>query len=175
MRIFRSQVPRLGEEIVDTLCRDGDIEVEPQNRDEAILDVRSILDEYLRQESKLVSDVRDHMDERQITYDKFGKVKGMLADERGHATGDAGIKWIVGQIIEAFLISNHVEEVYADDYLMRKKMLLVFQRILVDEADLDKQARARIRNVREGTAEWEFEYKKALEEIMKKKGLESEG
>ncbi len=173
MRIFRSQVPRLGEEIVDTLGREGDIEVVPENREEAILDVRSILDEYLRQESKVVQDVRDYMHERQITYDQFGKVKGMLADERGHPTGDDGIRWIIGQIIEAFLMSNHVEEVYSDDYLMRKKMNVLFRRILVDEADLDKEARARIKNVREGTQDWEFEYKKALEEIMKKKGLET--
>ena len=173
MRIYRSQVPRLGEEIVDTLTREGDIEVEPQNREEAILDVRSILDEYLRQETKVVQDVRDYMHERQITYDKFGKVKGQLADERGHPTGDDGIRWIVGQIIEAFMISNHVEEVFSEDFLMRRKMMILFQRILVDEADLDKEARARIKNAREGTDNWEFEYKKAIEEIKRKKGLEA--
>lgn len=173
MRIYRSQVPRLGEEIVDTLCVEGDIEVEPQSREEAILDVRSILDEYLRQETKVVQDVRDYMHERQITYDKFGKVKGQLADERGHPTGDDGIRWIIGQIIEAFMISNHVEEVFSEDFLMRRKIMVVFRRILVDEADLDKEARARIKNVREGTDEWEFEYKKAIEEIKRKKGLEA--
>jgi hypothetical protein len=173
VRIYRSQVPRLGEEIVDTLILEGDIEVEPQNREEAILDVRSILDEYLRQETKVVQDVRDYMHERQITYDKFGKVKGQLADERGHPTGDDGIRWIIGQIIEAFMISNHVEEVFSEDFLMRRKMMILFRRILVDEADLDKEARSRIKNVREGTDDWEFEYKKAIEEIKRKKGLEA--
>ncbi len=174
MRIYRSQIPRLAEEILETLVREGDIEIAPQNMNEAVQDVRAIMDEYMRQESKLVQEVRDLMHERQITYDQFGKIKGQLCEERGHPTGDDGIRWIAGQILEAFMISNHVDEVFSEDFLMRRKMMILFRRILIDEADLDKEARSKIKNVREGTAEWEMEYKKALDEIRKRRGLSSD-
>ena len=174
MRIYRSQIPRLAEEIIQTLARENDIEVSPEQANEAVQDLRAIMDEYLRQESKIVQEVRDIMHQRQITYDQFGKIKGQLCDERAHPTGDDGIRWIIGQILEAFMISNHVEEVYSEDFLMRRKMMQIFRRILIDEADLDKEARTKIKNVREGTAEWEIEYKKAIEEIRKRRGLESE-
>ena len=172
MRIYRSQVPRLAEAIIQTLVREDDIEVDERNVPEAILDVRSIMEEYLRRESRVVQETRDLMHERQITYDQFGKVKSQLAESRGHLTGDDGIRWIIGQILEAFMISHHVEEVFSEDYAMRKKMMALFRKHLIEEADLDKEARQRIKNVREGTAEWEMEYKKALEEIKRKKGLE---
>ena len=173
MRIYRSQIPRLAEEIIEGFRREGDIEVEPANVAEAVQDIRAIMDEYQRQESKLVAEVRDFMHDRQITYDQFGKIKGQLCEERNHPTGDDGIRWIIGQILEAFMISNHVEEVYAEDFLMRRKMMVTFRRILIDEADIDREARAKIRNVREGTPDWEFEYKKAVDEIKRKRGLES--
>ena len=173
MRIYRSQVPRLAEEILETLVREEDIAITPVNLSEADQDLRAIMDEYMRQESKIVQEVRDIMHERQITYDKFGKVKGQLCEERNHPTGDDGIRWIIGQILEAFMISNHVDEVFSEDFLMRRKMMIVFRRILIDEADLDKEARSKIRNIREGTADWEIEYKKALSDIRRKRGLES--
>jgi len=173
VRIYRSQIPRLAEEIIEGLRREGDIEVEPANVAEAVQDVRAIMDEYMRQESKIVADVRDLMHERQITYDQFGKIKGQLCEERDHPTGDDGIRWIIGQILEAFMISNHVEEVFSEDFLMRRKMMATFRRILIDEADIDREARSKIKNIREGTPEWEFEYKKAVEEIKRKKGLEA--
>jgi hypothetical protein len=172
VRIYRSQVPRLAEEIVTTLMGEDDIEVVPDNVTETVQDVRAIMDEHGRQEAKIVREVRDYMHERQITYDQFGKIKGQLCEEHNHPTGDDGVRWIIGQIIESFLMSNHVEEVYAEDFLMRRKMMLIFRRILIDEADLDREARTKIRNVREGTAEWEFEYKKALDDIRKKRGLD---
>lgn len=172
MRLFRSQIPRLSEEIIGTLVRESDIEVVPANMAEAAKDLQAIMDEYLRQESKLVQEVRDVMHEGQITYDQFGKVKSKLADERAHPTGDDGIRWIINQILEGFMISNHVDEVFSEDFLMRRKMMILFKRHLIDEADLDKEARAKIKNVRMGTPEWDFEYRRAIEEIKRKKGLE---
>ncbi len=173
MRIYRSQVPRLAEDIVQTLVRDEDIEIRPERMAEAIQDVRAIMDEYLRQESKIVQEVRDLMHERQITYDQFGKIKAQVCEERGHPSGDDGIRWIAGQILEAFMISANVEEVYTEDYVMRRKMMVIFRRHLIDEADLDREARQKIKNIREGTAEWEMEYRKVLDEIKRKRGLES--
>jgi len=172
VRIYRSQVPRLAEEIVETLIKEEDIEVRPESAPEAVQDIRAIMDEHLRQESKIVQKVRDIMHERQITYDQFGRVKSQVCEEYGHLSGDDGIRWIIGQILENFMITHHVEEVFSDDFTMRKKMMNIFKRQLIDEADLDREARSRIKNVREGTPEWELEYKKALEEIRRKKGLQ---
>lgn len=133
--------------------------------------MRAILEEYLRQESKVVQETRELMEQRQITYDQFAKVKGGIADEKGHKTGDDGIRYIASQILEMFMISNHVDEVFGEDRQMRKTLMGLFRKHLIDEADLDKEVRARLKNLRPGSDKWDIEYKRVMDEVRRKRGL----
>jgi hypothetical protein len=171
MRLYRSQVPRIAEDIVDTLQLEGDIVVEAPNREDAIQDLRAILDEYLRQESRVVQATREFMENNNITYDQFGKVKSRIAEERMHPTGDDGIKYIAGQILENFMISKYVDEVFGEDRGMRKIIMRIFRQHLVEEAELDREVRGRLKNLRPGTEKWEIEYKRQMDEVRRRKGL----
>jgi YD repeat-containing protein len=171
MRLYRSQIPRLAEEVIGTLALDGDIVVEMAERPEAEQDIRAIMDEYLRQEHRVVQETREIMEQRQITYDQFGRIKGQVADSKGHPTGDDGIRWIVGQILENFMISKYVEEVFGEDRTMRKTMMRLFRKHLVEEADLDREVRGRLKNMRPGSDRWDIEYRRVLDDVRRKRGL----
>jgi hypothetical protein len=68
--------------------------------------------------------------------------------------------------------SAHIEEIYADDATLRRKMRDILKKhMAVDEA-LDEEVRRRIRNLQEGTATWDVEYQKVLEQIKRNRGLE---
>lgn len=171
MRLYRSQIPRIAEDLIATLILDGDIVVEAENRKDAEEDIRAIMDEYLRQEHRVVQATREHMERHNVTYDQFGKVKSKFADDWHHPTGDDGIRWICGQILEGFMISNHVDEVFGEDRLMRKTLMRLFRKHLIEEADLDREVRGRLKNLRPGTDKWEIEYRRVLDEVRRKRGL----
>jgi hypothetical protein len=171
MRLYRSQIPRLAEDIIGTLALGGEIVVEMAERPEAEQDVRAIMDEYLRQEHRVVQETREIMEQRQITYDQFGRIKGQVADSKGHPTGDDGIRWIVGQILENFMISKYIEEVFGEDRAMRKAIMGLFRKHLIEEADLDREVRTRLKNLRPGTDKWDIEYRRVMEDVRRKRGL----
>lgn len=171
MRLYRSQVPRIAEDIIRTLILEGDIVVEPDHVEDAERDLHAIMEEYVRQDNKVVQATREMMEARQITYDQFGKTKAQVAEESGHPTGDEGIKWVTGQIIENFMISRFVDEVFGEDRNMRKTILKIFRKHLVEEADLDREVRARLKNIRPGSPQWDIEYRRIMEEVRRKRGL----
>ncbi len=171
MRLYRSQIPRISEDIIGTLQLDGDIVVDNADRAEAEQDIRAILDEYLRQESRVVQETREFMEVNQITYDQFGRVKSQFAEKRTHPTGDDGIRWIIGQVLENFMISRYVAEVFGEDRKMRKTLMRLFRKHLIEEADLDREVRSKLKNMRPGTEKWEIEYRRVMDDVRRKRGL----
>ncbi len=171
MRLYRSQIPGIAEDIIATLQLDGDIVVDNDDRTDAEQDIRAIMDEYLRQESRVVQETREFMEQHQITYDQFGRIKSQFADKRSHPTGDEGIRWIMGQVLENFMISRYVAEVFGEDRKMRKTLMRLFRKHLVEEADLDREVRGRLKNMRPGTDKWDIEYRRLMDEVRRKRGL----
>ena len=172
MRLYKSQIPRLAEEILRTLVDEGDIAVDRSVFPEAEVDIRAVMEEYVRTENRIVQEVRDYMEKRQITYDQFGKLKAEMFEERGHPTGDEGVRYMVSQILEMFMVSRHVDEVFSDDASMRRKIMGIFRKQLVAEADLDKEVRGRMKHLKEGTPGWDIEYRRVLDEVRRKRGLQ---
>ncbi len=171
MRLYRSQVPRLAEDIINTLALEGEIVVSEEDKEDAQKDVAAIMEEYLRQESRVVQRTREVMERGQITYDQFGRVKGSIADETKHPTGVDGIRWIAAQIIESFMISRFIDEVFGNDRDMKRSVMKVFHKHLIEEADLDKETRGRLKNIRPGSPQWDIEYKRVMTEVRRKRGL----
>ena len=171
MRLYRSQIPRIAEDIIGTLQLEGDIVVANDDRSDAEQDIRAIMEEYLRQEARVVQDTREFMERNQITYDQFGRVKSQFAEKRSHPTGDDGIRWIIGQVLENFMISRYVDEVFGEDRKMKKTLMRLFRKHLIEEADLDREVRGRIKNMRPGTEKWEIEYRRVMDEVRRKRGL----
>lgn len=170
MKLYTGKVATIAEEIIQGLTRDGDIEVADTH--EAQLDIEAILKEYVRLDRELTDKAKDVMEQRNLPYGQFGKIKRGMADERQFALGDEATAWIANQILESFMASAHVEEVFADDVVLRKKVREILQKHMSVDEELDQEVRRRIKNLEEGTAAWDVEYQRAMEQIKRKHGLE---
>jgi hypothetical protein len=170
MKLYAGKIPVIGAEVVKALVDAGDIAV--IDRAEAELDVQAVLKEYLRLDKEITEKAKDILQKRGLAYEQFGKVKRALAKEKGFGLGDDGLEWITTQMIESFMQSAHVEEVFVEDAAMRKKMADILKRHMMVEDELDQEVRRRIKNLEEGTSTWDVEYQKALDQIKRNRGLE---
>jgi uncharacterized protein len=171
MKIYLKMIPKICDEIVKTLSRDGDIEVEDEKLEEAALDASAVLRNYVEMEKKLNEDAKETVERRAMNPREFNRIREALAKDRNLKLGDEGIDFCIDQIIELFIMSPNVEEVFAEDNVMRKKIFDILKRFLdVDDA-LDRQARDRIKNIEEGSLEWDIAYEKAITQLKQNKGL----
>ena len=170
MRLYSGKIPAVANEIISTLAQAGDIEV--SDGGEAQLDVEAVLKEFIRMDREITDKAKDILESRGLPYGQFGKVKRALAEERGFALGEEGIGWICNQVLETFMQSAHIEEIYADDTVMRKKMKDILRKHMQVDEELDEEVRRRIKNLQEGTATWEVEYQKVLDQLKRNRGLE---
>lgn len=152
------------------LIDDGDIAV--IDRAEAELDVQAVLKEYLRLEKEITEKAKDLLQKRNLPYEQFGKVKRAMASEKSFGLGDEALDWMTSQMIESFMQSPHIEEVFVEDGVLRRKMADVLKRHMMVEEEIDAEVRRRIKNLEEGTSTWDVEYQKALEQIKRNRGLE---
>lgn len=171
MKLYRARIPTIAAAVIETLSKDGDIEVTAENRAEAEQDLVSIMEEYLRRDYQLRDTVKERMERLGIGYDRYGKLRNQLAEEWGHPTGDEVERYLARQFVENFMISRFIDEVYTEDGLLWRKTLGLVKGHDVDERALRDEARARIKNVREGTVEYEIAFEKALREVRKHHGL----
>jgi hypothetical protein len=170
MKLYSAKIPSVAEELIRTLAEAGDIEVE--NAPEAQLDVEAILKEYLRMDRELSDRAKDVLEQKKLPYGQFGKVKRAMAEEREFGIGEEATAWIANQMLETFMHSAHIEEVFADDVVLRKKIRDVLKKHMMVDEELDEEVRRRIKNLAEGTQTWEIEYAKVMEQMKRKHGLE---
>jgi hypothetical protein len=169
MRLYSAKIPIIAREIVAELATAGDIEVE--NREEAELDIQAVLKEYLRTERELTERAKDVMEQRGLPREQFGKVKRAVAEEKGFGLGDESLVWIANQILETFMHSQWVDEVFADDAELRKKLKVIIRRHMLVDEEIDTEVRQRIKNLQEGSSAWDVEYAKVMEQIKQNRGL----
>jgi hypothetical protein len=169
VKLYTGKIPTIASEIIHTLVTANDIEVADAH--EAQLDVESVLKEYVRMDREITDKAKDVLDQRKLPYGQFGKIKRGLADERGFALGEEATNWIANQVLETFMQSQHVDEVFADDVIMRKKLKEILKKHMQVDEELDEEVRKRIKNLEEGTATWELEYSKVMEQIKRKHGI----
>jgi hypothetical protein len=130
-----------------------------------------VLKEYIRVDKELTERAKDILEIRGLPYSHLGRTKRTLADQKQFGLGEEGLSWISNQMLEAFMASKHVEEVFAEDVHLRRKIKEICKKHMqVDEA-IDQEVRDRIKNLEEGTQAWDVEYGKVLEQIKQKHGL----
>ena len=169
MKLYTGKIATIAEEMIRTLAADGDIEVGEAH--EAQLDIEAILKEYVRLDRELTDKAKDLMEQRNLPYGQFGKLKRAMADEKQFALGEEATAWMANQILESFMASAHVEEVFADDTVLRKKVRELLKKHMAVDDELDEEVRRRIKNLVEGTQTWDIEYAKVMEQMKQKHGL----
>ena len=171
MHLYRKVIPKIAREIVRTLNSKGDILVDDGNLDEAELDLAAVMVEHCNQEDRITQEAKDAIARRGLPHERFAQVKKGLADARGVKLGDDGVEDVINHMIEALFSSKNIAEVFAEDTTLRKFFKEVLQKYLAVDEDLDRDARARIKNLREGTLEWDIEYERTVTQLKRQKGL----
>jgi len=171
MRLYPKVIPVISRETIQQLMQDGDIEVEPMRIADAEMDLSAIMREYLTNEERVNQATREALERRGYDHSKFNQVKREMADVRGFKMGDEGIEYVVNQMIEFLLISRNVEEVFAADNTLRQKIFAVMKKHLDVDEEIDREARARLKHLQEGTSAFDIEYNKTVEQIRRARGL----
>ena len=169
MRLYSGKIPTIATEVVKALIEAGDIAV--IDRGEAEMDAQAVLKEYLRLDREITEKTKDILQKRGLPYEQFGKVKRTLAHEKGLGLGEEGLEWMTSQMIESFMQSPHIDEIFAEDAALRKRMADVLKKHMQVDEELDEEVRRKIRNLEEGTATWEIEYQKVLDQMKRNRGL----
>src|SRR5215475_2324816 len=128
MRLYPKVIPIISRESIQKLMQDGDLEVEPLRIADAEMDLSAIMREYLANEERVNAATREALARRGLDESAFEKVHREMADVRGFKSGDAGIDYVVDQMVEFLLLSRNVEEVFAADGELRAKLRGVMQR-----------------------------------------------
>jgi hypothetical protein len=170
MKLYSGKIPGIAAELIRKLRDDGDIEV--NDGSEAALDIEAVLKEYQRLDRELTEQAKDLMERRKLAYEQFGKIKRELGEKREFPSGDEVIGYLANQIIEAFMHSRFVDEVFAEDSDLRKKVSLVLRKHMAVDSEVDQEVRRRIKNIEEGTATWEIEYQRVMENVRHKHKLD---
>ena len=67
--------------------------------------------------------------------------------------------------------SAHVDEVFSEDVVLRRKMAPIFKKHMGADSELEAEVRGQLRHVKEGTSQWDIEYARVLEATKRKRGL----
>jgi hypothetical protein len=169
MRLYAGKVSAIAAEVVRTLLASRDIESESPREVEN--DVESVLNHYLQMEKEVNERAKDVIQRTGRPQTEYQRVRQMAAQEKGIKIGDESLDYLLDQVVEMFQHSNNVEEIFAEDVELRRKMAPVFKRHMLVDDSLDAEVRAQIRNVREGTRDWDIEYQRQLELVKRRKGL----
>lgn len=171
MRLYRKIIPKISKEIIASLRGDGDVEIDDQKVEEAELDIAAILVEYCNAEDRLNQETRDALSRRGLSPERFAQVKKGLAEARAHKTGEEGLEYVINQMLDGLMHSRNIDEVFAEDHEMRKKLHTVMAKYLGIDEEIDREARSRLKNLREGSAEWDVEYEKIIGQLKRARGL----
>jgi uncharacterized protein len=171
MRLYPKVIPIISRECIMKLMQDGDIEVETMRIADAEMDLSAIMREYLANEERVNQATREALERRGYDHSKFNQVKREMADVRGFKMGDEGIEYVINQMIEFLLISRNVEEVFSGDNILRGKFFEIMKKHLDVDDEIDKEARARLKHLQEGTSAFDIEYNKTVEQIRRARGL----
>ena len=172
MRLLKERIPSVAKGIVDVLLEKELIDVASDSRSEVELDVESVLKEYRRRDHEITEKARDLVATRGLDYSQTFKIKSKLAQEHGFGLNDDAVGYLADQIVEILLQSNHVDEIFGEDTDLRGAIAPVLKKELNVDSDLDKQVKARIKNLQEGTTDYEVEYKKTMEQIRSSRKLD---
>ncbi len=169
MRLYSGKIPAIAAETVRALLAANDIEAESPKQVEA--DVTAVLTQYLSLEREVNERAKDVMERTGKAQTDYPRVRQLVAEEKGIKVGDDALDYLLDQVVEMLMHSNHVDEVYVEDVELRRKMAPVFKKHMAVDAAVDTEVRGQLRHVREGTREWEIEYARVLEQVKRKKGL----
>lgn len=171
MRLFGSKVQILAKDIIGTLIERELVEISTTNLPEVEEDARSVLNEYLRTEHKLTEEAKDLARDRGLDFSAHTKIKKQLAEGRRFGLYEESVGYLANQLIEVLLHTRNVDEIFGEDHDLRSAIVPVLRKHMSAGDGLEAEVRKRVKNLKEGTRDWEIRYQQELERLKIAKGL----
>lgn len=171
MALYRKVIPKIARDVIRTLCTEQAIEVEESRMSEAELDLAAVMVAYLDQDEEISREAADTLARLGMPKDRFAQMKQRFAERRGVKIGDEGMEYLLSQLLEALFQSKNIEEIYAEDTELRRVIKECMAKSLKITEDVEQEARSRLKNLREGTPEWDIEYPRMIAQVKRQKGL----
>lgn len=176
MRLFRGQVPLIAGQIVDVLTKVepdiGSADMEVHSGDEVKLDLEAVFKEFIRTDRAVSEEARDILDRDGLSRSMLGRTMARVAKEKNFPTQDDRLPYLVEQVMTMLFHSNNVDDIFAEDHVMRKKITTVLRSHAGMEDELDVEVRAKIKNLEEGTASFDIEYQRVMGQIKGRKNVD---
>ena len=126
MKLFVGKVQPIATEVVRALLNSEDIETEAPREVEK--DVESVLKNYLEIEREVNERARDVAERTGRGQGDLGRIRALVADEKGIKVGDDTLDYLLDQVVEIFHHSQNVDEIYCEDVELRRKMAPIFKK-----------------------------------------------
>ena len=146
-------------------------DIETQSPAEVKADIEAVLEQYIRDEQSTTERAKDLLASRGLPQSEYQRIRKLVADEKRIKIGDDAIDYVLDQLVEMLMHSANVDEVFAEDYELRRKMREPLRKQLVEEQAFEQEIRGRLKHVQEGTGLWEVEYRRMMEDLRRRKGL----
>ena len=169
MRLYIGKVRELGEALAKALVDGQDIETE--SRVEVGKDLESVLAAYVQADREATDRAKEILQSRGMPQSEFSRIKKLAAEQRGIKVGDEMMDYLLDQLIEMLMHSGNVEEVFAEDHDLRRRMRPILRKYLELEEAVDAEVRSKLKHVQEGSRTWEVEYQRVMGDIQRRKGL----
>jgi uncharacterized protein len=169
MRLYAGRVGPIAADIVRVLLDSKDIEAEKPA--EVQHDIEAVLNQYLRTEKEASDKARDALQARGLPTSDFTRMKKLAAEQMGIKVGDDVIDYLLDQILEILMHSANVEEIFAADVELRRKMAPILKKQMAIDEEVEREVRGKLKHVQEGSRTWEVEYARIMEDIRRRKGL----
>jgi uncharacterized protein len=169
MRLHSPRVPAIAGEMLKSLVDAKDIET--QAPAEVKADIEAVLEQYIKDEQSTTERAKDLLASRGLPQSEYQRIRKLIADEKRIKIDDDAIDYVLDQLVEMLMHSANVDEVFAEDYELRRKMREPLRKQLVDEQAFEQEVRGRLKHVQEGTGLWEVEYRRMMEDLRRRKGL----
>lgn len=171
MALYRKIIPKIARDVIRTLCSKSAIEVEEDRLSEAELDLAAVIVGHLDADEEISREAAETLVRLGMPKDRFLQMKQRFAERRGIKIGEDGLEYLIGQLVEALFASKNIEEIFAEDIELKKIINECVTKALKVSDDVDQEARSRLKNVREGTPEWDIEYPRMIAQVKRQKGL----
>lgn len=171
MALYRKVIPKIARDIIRTLSTQEAIEVDEARMGEAELDLAAVMVGYLDAEEEISREAADTLARLNMPKERFAQMKQRFAERRGVKIGEEGLDYLLNQLLEALFASKNIEEIYAEDQELRKILKECMNKSLKISDDVEQEARSRLKNIHEGTPEWDIEYPRMIAQVKRQKGL----
>lgn len=169
MRLYSGKISPLSDEIVKALAEHKEIECE--SRKEVARDLEAVFNNYLAIERDVNDKAKELLQSRGLPQSEFTRIKKLTAEQKGIKIGDELMDHLLDQVIEMLMHSNNVEEVFAEDHEIRRRIRPILKKHLDVDTEIEAEVRGQLKHVQEGTRTWEIEYKRLMGDIQRRKGL----